>query len=38
MLYLDDNEQDKKAWIGCDSCWRWFHYKCAGYKLVVPST
>ena len=30
--YEDDSEDDRKTWIGCDNCWRWFHYGRAGFK------
>ena len=30
--YDDEDEKLQKAWIGCDKCWRWFHYQCVGFK------
>ena len=24
--YDDDTEAERKTWIGCDRCWRWFHH------------
>ena len=37
VLYEDDDRQD--AWIGCDNetCGRWFHYWCAGFKRKPTS-
>ena len=23
-------QSDAKEWVGCDHCWRWWHYKCLG--------
>ena len=28
--YGAEGIQRQKAWIGCDACWRWYHYWCAG--------
>ena len=28
--YRDEGVKKQRAWIGCDRCWRWFHYWCAG--------
>ena len=28
-VYLDTEVHE---WVGCDSCYRWFHFKCAGFK------
>ena len=30
--YDDDSEADRKTRIGCDKCWRWFHYGGAGLR------
>ena len=34
--YEDDDEEVKETWIGCDNCWRWYHYTCVDL-LVKPS-
>ena len=28
-IYDKDTKQKQKNWIGCDKCWRWYHYHCA---------
>ena len=34
------NEDERKHWIGCDgpSCWRWYHYWCAGFRRKPRKT
>ena len=27
-------EGEEKQWIGCDLCYRWYHFKCAGFKSL----
>ena len=24
----------QKNWLGCDTCWRWWHFQCAGLKAA----
>ena len=26
------SDQEPNKWIGCDNCWRWFHFSCAGFR------
>ena len=28
-----DEEKQQATWIGCDNCWRWYHYQCAGLHV-----
>ena len=30
-VYLDT---EVREWVGCDTCYRWFHFKCAGFKRL----
>ena len=30
-VYSDGEERE---WIGCDTCYRWYHYKCVGFKRL----
>ena len=25
----------EKLWVGCDECYRWYHYKCAGFSRRI---
>ena len=29
IRYDIDSSSDQECWIGCDFCWRWWHYWCA---------
>ena len=35
--YDDDVPEEQAGWLGCDTCWCWWHYSCAGYD-EVPDT
>jgi hypothetical protein len=26
----EPEDDDQEVWVGCDLCWRWFHFWCAG--------
>ena len=28
------HDSEAKEWIGCDTCYRWYHYKCVGFKRL----
>ena len=30
-VYFDT---DLCEWVGCDSCHKWYHFKCAGFKRL----
>ena len=30
-VYLDS---EVREWVGCDTCYGWFHFKCAGFKRL----
>ena len=32
--YHDDDESRQQEWVGCDFCWRWFHYGCIGLEEI----
>lgn len=32
QITVAGEDQDINCWIGCESCKRWFHYACAGFK------
>lgn len=32
QITVAGEDQDVNCWIGCESCKRWFHYACAGFK------
>ena len=32
--YDTDNEAEKSTWVGCDNCWRWYHFPCAGLSVL----
>ena len=32
--YYDDDESRQQEWVGCDFCWRWFHYGCIGLEEI----
>ena len=27
-------DTEVREWVGCDSCYRWYHFKCAGLKRL----
>ena len=32
----DDSEEAQETWIGCDNCWRWYHYTCV-HLMIKPT-
>lgn len=32
------DDSQVKEWIGCDTCYRWYHYKCVGFKRLPKVT
>ena len=34
-VYIDGEERE---WVGCDNCYRWYHYKCLGFKRLPKKT
>ena len=34
-VYIDGEERE---WVGCDNCYRWYHYKCVGFKRLPRKT
>lgn len=34
-VYSDGEE---RKWIGCDTCYRWYHFKCVGFKRLPKKT
>lgn len=33
----DDSPSEQEEWLGCDKCWRWWHFSCAGFD-EMPDT
>ncbi|XP_062511201.1 uncharacterized protein LOC134187101 [Corticium candelabrum] len=29
-LFDNDSNERQEDWVGCEHCWRWYHYDCAG--------
>ena len=29
--YEEDSEEAKEWWLGCNTCWRWWHFQFADY-------
>ncbi len=34
-LWEDEDEKQQKGWVGCDSCDKWYHFTCAGYRRAI---
>ena len=32
--YKTEDKSRQQDWIGCDSCWRWYHYTCVGLEEI----
>ena len=32
------HEADAGDWVGCDKCYRWFHFRCAGFQRLPKET
>lgn len=35
---FDDNSiSEQEKWLGCDTCWHWWHYSCSGFGNMLDT-
>ena len=32
--YQEDSLERQETWVGCEVCWRWYHYECGGLTAL----
>ena len=32
--YQEDSLERQETWVGCEVCWRWYHYECGGLTAM----